>query len=617
MKKVSNIRIEYEEDAVLAFAAEELKRYILSSAVPAEKIILGCSPQFLEAHGLGGKLRYDGYGIRVYEDAVVIGSLQPRGVLFGVYHLLEENGCQFLLTAGVVHTEPMPVALVKADEGIFNPDYEIRGIAHSCGYNSEDWVREAEKIFDIYAKWGINTIFLHQGMTETMPRQNAEVIEQVKRRGLRVEYGGHLAQNYVDRSLFDSHPEYFIERNGVRTPRGNFCTSNPEAMRLFCEGIRRFMATAKGIDVLHLWFDDVVEGSWCTCDACRGLSPLDQQERIIRKVYETLAEDFPDLEIDILLYHDTLENVGQIHADIPNTIGVFAPRERCYAHCLENGCDCNRYYYGLLKEAAKVFGDRVEVFEYYSDPILFSKCLTALGETIAQDLISYRRAGVKRIVNLTFGLYSNWAYGLNDYIFARHSFDTARSVEQTQREYIKLLPAPIEPLFRCYSHIADFSHKYFAFCGYNHDFSDIRKTKLCDYFPIHMELMRKGLQDLRMARKEAEEMQKTEDNEYLRALCNLIDVGLIEGEGLIKRMKVRWENFNKKDADKDELLALFAQVKDGLYKIIDIFKANRKYIGVQYDDIFVEHLCKDQIWTVNELIVEELGISADLDRSKV
>ena len=52
-------------------------------------------------------------------------------------------------------------------------------------------------------------------------------------RGLKVEYEMHAASFLVPRELFDKHPEYFrMDETGTRTPRLNFCFSNPEAMEI-------------------------------------------------------------------------------------------------------------------------------------------------------------------------------------------------------------------------------------------------------------------------------------------------------------------------------------------------------------------------------------------------
>ncbi|MHC4628756.1 MAG: DUF4838 domain-containing protein, partial [Planctomycetota bacterium] len=48
---------------------------------------------------------------------------------------------------------------------------------------------------------------------------------------------GHSWSRYVDKDLFETHPEYFALRNGQRQRGGWYCTSNPELQKVFARGV--------------------------------------------------------------------------------------------------------------------------------------------------------------------------------------------------------------------------------------------------------------------------------------------------------------------------------------------------------------------------------------------
>lgn len=48
---------------------------------------------------------------------------------------------------------------------------------------------------------------------------------------------GHSWSRYVDKDLFETHPEFFALRDGQRKEGGWYCTSNPELRKVFAQGV--------------------------------------------------------------------------------------------------------------------------------------------------------------------------------------------------------------------------------------------------------------------------------------------------------------------------------------------------------------------------------------------
>jgi hypothetical protein len=126
-----------------------------------------------------------------------------------------------------------------------------------------------------------------------------------------------------------------------------------------------------------------------------------------------------------LAYHDTLAAPERV-APHRRVWAEFAPRERCYAHALDDAaCATNRPYRAAFERHLERFDGRVEVFEYYGDAILFGGCGVPLPGVVERDLAYYARAGARGASCLVFGAYSSWAYGVNLEAFARGVRDPA------------------------------------------------------------------------------------------------------------------------------------------------------------------------------------------------
>lgn len=619
------------QSAVMDFAAAELARYI-------KEIVQGC--EVVSAESLGGSdiylaagdaavarfnaggLVYDGFAFVKREGSLVIVSRYARGVLFGVYELLYRNGCRFVKAAGVKEKIPRRKSLDLDFEGIENPDYELRNIVISAAPPlDEAWAKETTEIVDWCCKNKINAVFLHENMDNSLTGGNRAVADQVKKRGMILEFGGHNAQNFVPRELFEEKPELFHMKNGRRAKDGNFCVSSPEACDMVVEAVRDFLKKNEGIDILHLWFDDAISDSWCSCEKCRNTPPISQHYAIIEKIAGAIREEFPDVKIDMLLYHETLDEIDKISRTEDNIVGVYAPRERCYAHSLgDETCENNRKYAEALRQAADSLGkNNIEIFEYYQDCILFSKNKVVIPHVIAQDMRDYHSYGIRQMGSLSFGEYSFWAYDLNFYVYARHMFHISAKVEETIAEYIEALGMPAS--FREYiDKLEEYSQKYFAFCGYNKIYADIRKLPLeCGYYEEHLQKIGEANKVLAEAEALLEKFRREmPGNAYLKNEADIIKITRMESEGIFLRMTARLLNYKNKGADKGESVRKLEKVKGILYGIIDFYDTIPTEVkGVQGKSLFVEHLCKDQIWTVNELMNQELGLSVSLDRSLI
>jgi len=96
-----------------------------------------------------------------------------------------------------------------------------------------------------------------------------------------------------------------------------------------------------------------------------------------------------------IAYHETVVPPEKVEPD-PGVVLMFAPRERCYAHCLNDPeCAKNRQHAAWLEKLVKTFDPaEAEIFEYYPDQVVFNHMMPALADTIAGDLRYYKSLGI-------------------------------------------------------------------------------------------------------------------------------------------------------------------------------------------------------------------------------
>jgi hypothetical protein len=161
--------------------------------------------------------------------------------------------------------------------------------------------------------------------------------------------------------------------------------------------VRRYVQEAPEAEVYNVWADDTAEdaSTWCFCPQCQGYSPSDQNLLVMNAMAEAVRDVKPTAKLVCIAYHETIAAPEKV-APAPNVVLMYAPRERCYAHPLDDPeCAKNRQHAQWLENLVKVFDPgQAEIFEYYPDQVVFNHMLPALADTIAGDVRYYKRLGI-------------------------------------------------------------------------------------------------------------------------------------------------------------------------------------------------------------------------------
>ncbi len=426
-----SIRIAGAAPPPVRFAAAELQHYLgrmLAEELSIESdatvgdsgLLLGSGPFSAPRHAGA-----DHFSIAPTADGAVVSGGSGRAVLHGTYALLQQLGCRWPLPGHGEEVVPRCREMPRVESRSHAPRFAVRGYsADIMTWHYGDAAQLAEHLaadrqfIDWMGKSGGNAfLFIRHPFDSqlTIP----ELLPEFARRGIDLEYGGHVIPLLLPRELFAQQPELFPQASaGTRTEFGNLCTSNPTALQIAAANAVTYVREYPELRVLHVWGADLWGGGWCHCARCAPVSVQDQSLRLCNAVADALAAEGLGRPVCYIAYHDTIdpELRGQ---PSPNVWVEFAARERCYGHALNDGaCRTNRRYREALERYADLFGGRVRLFEYYADAILFCGCAVPLGEVIAADLDYYHSIGVREITNLQFGSFSLWTYPLNFLVYA-------------------------------------------------------------------------------------------------------------------------------------------------------------------------------------------------------
>ncbi len=225
---------------------------------------------------------HDGYAVAVRAGVsarIVIGGDNGRGVLHGVYDLLERWGCRwFYPTQDARDPEVVPqtpsLVTVAGSWAIASPmQFRI--------YNGDAWYFDVQpeaaiQQVDHAAKLRCNLIGWQCAHDKPLLQQyqglqQQGVLSELEKRALTLHGPAHSFNLFLPNEQFALHPEWFGMRGGRRVTQSflgaQFCWSNADAREAFCDNVASFAQQTPLIRILVLVpFDG---GVACDCPECR------------------------------------------------------------------------------------------------------------------------------------------------------------------------------------------------------------------------------------------------------------------------------------------------------------------------------------------------------------
>ena len=280
-KPAAEIILDAKADKILHNAADELQHWVkeITGAELTVKSVPTAAPRRIhlttsetvrakypdDAAKLKGN---DGYAVRVSgDDLYIIGSVS-KGVLNGVYRMLQRN--TDILWArpeeeyGTFFTAK-PSLVLRDNDYIDIPVFNVRGWKSATPLIRQDLIWSARNA----CNWTINT---------ADQKLRFERFDW----GFRQEiYGGHnVIGGYMPRSMFwEKHPEWYSMRNGKRVdpvtlPTGQIaaqlCVTNQEMVKEFCKQL----SVAVNRETREDCFGVCMEDQWIYCECPECLAPI-------------------------------------------------------------------------------------------------------------------------------------------------------------------------------------------------------------------------------------------------------------------------------------------------------------------------------------------------------
>ena len=227
-------------------AAEQLKFYL--SLIPAATVsvveeteglkgytIYVGETNFAKAHNIDFiKIPEGGYIFKPVGSNLIIAGGAKKGVLYGVYDLLESLGFRKYAPDYTSVPEINTLSLPKTEK-IFTPRITYRTTSYGSmgGEDYTDWHKLSSR-----SDWGL---FVHTFNT-LVPAK---------------EFG-------------KSHPEYYALIGGVRSPGTQLCLANSAVSDMVVANLRKRIAENPGATYWSVSQDD--NDRYCTCDECKALN---------------------------------------------------------------------------------------------------------------------------------------------------------------------------------------------------------------------------------------------------------------------------------------------------------------------------------------------------------
>jgi hypothetical protein len=449
-----SIMVKSGHDLVLQFAARDLEDYLREItgepvtqgiAAAAHHIYLGEIPVTATATETAQlsaeieELAEDGFVIRSTGPDIVILGKGSRGVLYGSYAFLELQGVRWFFPGKQYEIVPRHGlnwnAQLRVNE---SPAFPKRILFYwPNNYSSlVDWV-------DFCAKTRLNRLAFHY----TWPARDwyiqlrSQLLPELEKRGMEIEVGGHFLSTFLPRTLFPEHPNWFrMNEQGNRNNDFNLNPFNTEALDYLASGASQYLEQMPEASLYHLWADDIDGGGWSRESGKDNYSSSDQALLVSNFLVKKIREKMPHASLAYLAYHDTVMPPRLVKPEA-GLIYLYAPRERCYAHALNDpACDLNREYAQALKDGLSAFGGaNAEIFEYYTDQILYESMTNPpLPEVISADLQFYRELGIPAVGALMTQT-SNFVTPLvNMFLYPQALWNPRRDLRVSLKEYATL-----------------------------------------------------------------------------------------------------------------------------------------------------------------------------------
>jgi hypothetical protein len=425
-----------EADEVMRFAASELSDYLEKITGNRTRIIpaAAANDKRVYIHLIQEKndsLKWDGFRVETSLRGIGITASESRGLLYGVYTLLEEAGCSFFYPGKDEEVVPR-LEKLEFGEGtrIYNPLLEHRGLTP---YGLQGSTVEAGRDFiDWMAKNRMNFILISEDRpsdcdgpahASIWKEVSDELLPELQKRGFVIEMSEHCTHVFFPRSLFKQHPDWFALNGGVRKLgeppySGQMCYANQDAVDYYADALANYAAAHPEFHIIGTW---PLDGSnYCECEACRDPQTI---LNAAKQVAEKVRKVRPDMIVEHLAYRP---QTWQPPEDkLPENMSVL--------WCPDIGVldDLAKEWIQKTGQAGGVYQ-----FEYNMGDNYRTRANIWLRPVFSAGLVKNAvEIGFRGVNSLYLTLESWWRPCFNNWFFARACWDPGFDTKAGLREY--------------------------------------------------------------------------------------------------------------------------------------------------------------------------------------
>lgn len=410
-------------------AASELQKYLEEMSGARLPIVAKCASKTCillqpDAGAMGAeesRLRTDG-------KHLIISGGRPRGVMYGVYGLLDKLGCRWY-TSTVSRIPKRRTIELPALNQTLKPDFEYREPFYTEAFEKE---------------WAAHN------------RVNGNSMHLDESTGGRFAYYPfvHSFNTLVPpEKYFATHPEYFSQVDGKRRA-SQLCLTNPEVLRIATEQVFEWIRQHPEASIYTVSQND--GRGWCECDRCMKLTAEEGGRNsgpilhFVNAVAEQVERKYPGRLIDTLAYYYTDDPPLKVRPR-PNVRVRLCPIGNCQAHRYDDPrCTHNQPFMKMLKAWSQIT-QQLYIWHYNTNFQHFIMPFPNLDEFMS-DIPLYKRNGV-------VGVFLEGSYGtggggefaeLKSWVMARLLWDTRADGSKLVDEFLEAVYGKAAPYLRAY-----------------------------------------------------------------------------------------------------------------------------------------------------------------------
>lgn len=298
------------------------------------------------------QLRPDGFAFTADDRDVCIVGADPRGALYGAYHLLKKYaGVRFLFPGddGIYYSRLENLA-IPAQTTIVNPGFPYRRIHFGNELNGAEWMARNNLVGTRNSR-NVTGISSALGVIYTATAGNSHILTDL------------MGKTPAERAeLFHRHPEYFPLINGKRqmidtAHDPNPCISNPALLDLMAENLYDKIRGEYGAQE-HITIGNNDTTKWCQCENC---AQLDDPEKtgtrgarsdrywfLVTEFAKRIWRKDPHIPLGGWAYQDFWYPPGKVKID-PKLRLVISFNNQCWKHQIgAENCPVNQELVKIL-----------------------------------------------------------------------------------------------------------------------------------------------------------------------------------------------------------------------------------------------------------------------------